>query len=164
MEVAMLSCNTTAIKDWSFFLSHILPLVNRSAGLVHRGVEEAEAVTVAVVTVALEPASRAPPDSNHTEHVYQYSYSEGDVLVHGGREPPDREPIPLPKAVLYLLMAALVVVLVAYAIVGHLIKDLLHEFVGESLSVFLNIFLCLSLYIYSLAGKHHIEFYYYYYS
>ncbi|KAG7323467.1 hypothetical protein KOW79_013169 [Hemibagrus wyckioides] len=129
MEVAMLSCNTTAIKDWSFFLSHILPLVNRSAGLVHRGVEEAEAVTVAVVTVALEPASRAPPDSNHTEHVYQYSYSEGDVLVHGGREPPDREPIPLPKAVLYLLMAALVVVLVAYAIVGHLVKDLLHEFV-----------------------------------
>ncbi|TTI46063.1 hypothetical protein Baya_15427 [Bagarius yarrelli] len=97
----MLSCNSTATRDWTFFLSHILPLVNRSAGLVHRGVEEAEAVTVAVVTVALEPASSAPPDSNHTEHVYhQYSYSEGDVLVHGGHEPPDREPIPLPRAVL----------------------------------------------------------------
>ncbi|KAI5096232.1 uncharacterized protein LOC124398752 [Silurus meridionalis] len=125
----MLSCNTSAIKDWSFFLSHILPLVNRSAGLVHRGVEEAEAVTAAVVTVALEPASRAPADSNHTERVYQYAYSEGDALVHAGREPPDREPVPLPKAVLYLLMAALVVVLVAYAIVGHLVKDLLLEFV-----------------------------------
>ncbi|KAJ3601077.1 hypothetical protein NHX12_032050 [Muraenolepis orangiensis] len=38
--------------------------------------------------------------------------------------PPVKDLIPLPKAVLYLLMAALVVVGVAYAIVGHLIKDL----------------------------------------
>lgn len=38
--------------------------------------------------------------------------------------PVARDLIPLPKAVIYLLMAALVVVGVAYAIVGHLIKDL----------------------------------------
>ncbi|MED6233530.1 hypothetical protein XENOCAPTIV_026174 [Xenoophorus captivus] len=40
-------------------------------------------------------------------------------------KPPPRDLIQLPKSVLYLLMAALVVVAVAYAIVGHLIKDLM---------------------------------------
>ncbi|CAN9505960.1 unnamed protein product [Ophioblennius macclurei] len=39
-------------------------------------------------------------------------------------KPAVRDLIPLPKAVVYLLMAGLVVVGVAYAIVGHLIKDL----------------------------------------
>ncbi|KAF3700598.1 hypothetical protein EXN66_Car016285 [Channa argus] len=39
-------------------------------------------------------------------------------------QPPVKELIPLPKGVLYMLMAALVVLGVAYAIVGHLIKDL----------------------------------------
>ncbi|CAN9509855.1 unnamed protein product [Ophioblennius macclurei] len=52
-------------------------------------------------------------------------------LVHGGEplykeyKPPARDIIQLPKSILYLLMAALVVVAVAYAIVGHLIKDLM---------------------------------------
>ncbi|MEQ2254951.1 hypothetical protein ILYODFUR_008912 [Ilyodon furcidens] len=40
-------------------------------------------------------------------------------------KPPPRDLIQLPKSVLYLLMAALVVVAVAYAIIGHLIKDLM---------------------------------------
>ncbi|KAG7214512.1 hypothetical protein INR49_023027 [Caranx melampygus] len=40
-------------------------------------------------------------------------------------KPPPRDLIQLPKSVVYLLMAALVVVAVAYAIVGHLIKDLM---------------------------------------
>ncbi|KAM9770222.1 uncharacterized protein ACNS7B_008595 [Menidia menidia] len=40
-------------------------------------------------------------------------------------KPPARDIIQLPKSVLYLVMAALVVVAVAYAIVGHLIKDLM---------------------------------------
>uniref|UniRef100_A0A3Q3EN19 Si:dkey-61n16.5 n=1 Tax=Labrus bergylta TaxID=56723 RepID=A0A3Q3EN19_9LABR len=39
-------------------------------------------------------------------------------------KPPSKDLIALPKAVVYLLMAAMVVVGVAYAIVGHLIKDL----------------------------------------
>ncbi|KAK9539684.1 hypothetical protein VZT92_002186 [Zoarces viviparus] len=40
-------------------------------------------------------------------------------------KPPSRDVIQLPKSVLYLFVAALVVVAVAYAIVGHLIKDLM---------------------------------------
>ncbi|XP_051827941.1 small integral membrane protein 44 [Antechinus flavipes] len=41
--------------------------------------------------------------------------------------PPALDAVPLPKYVLYLLLAALVVIAVAYAIVGHLIKDLMHD-------------------------------------
>ncbi|KAM9095019.1 small integral membrane protein 44 [Sarcophilus harrisii] len=41
--------------------------------------------------------------------------------------PPALDTVPLPKYVLYLLLAALVVIAVAYAIVGHLIKDLMHD-------------------------------------
>lgn len=44
--------------------------------------------------------------------------------------PPARDIIQLPKSVLYLLMAAVVVVAVAYAIVGHLIKDLMLDITG----------------------------------
>ncbi|CAL8330081.1 unnamed protein product [Lota lota] len=40
-------------------------------------------------------------------------------------KPPPRDIIQLPKSVIYLSVAALVVVAVAYAIVGHLIKDLM---------------------------------------
>ncbi|TFK01386.1 cis-aconitate decarboxylase-like [Platysternon megacephalum] len=59
--------------------------------------------------------------SQHSSANEQPLYSE--------YKPPVRDLIPLPKAVLYLLMAALVVVGVAYAIVGHLIKDLAHDLV-----------------------------------
>lgn len=45
-------------------------------------------------------------------------------------KPPPRDLIQLPKSILYLLMAALVVVTVAYAIVGHLIKDLMLDMTG----------------------------------
>ncbi|KAJ8415985.1 hypothetical protein AAFF_G00380070 [Aldrovandia affinis] len=57
---------------------------------------------------------------------YQYAISGEDPL-YKDYKPPPRDIIQLPKAVLYLLMAALVVVAVAYAIVGHLIKDLAHD-------------------------------------
>ncbi|KAF7660469.1 hypothetical protein LDENG_00281730 [Lucifuga dentata] len=40
-------------------------------------------------------------------------------------KPPSRDLIQLPKSVIYLLMATLIVVAVAYTIVGHLIKDLM---------------------------------------
>ncbi|KAL4657969.1 hypothetical protein GN956_G1825 [Arapaima gigas] len=59
-------------------------------------------------------------------HSYQYSFPDEEPLYKNYRPPP-RELIPLPKAVLYLLMAALVVVAVAYAIVGHLVKDLVQD-------------------------------------
>ncbi|KAG5849987.1 hypothetical protein ANANG_G00077510, partial [Anguilla anguilla] len=87
------------------------------------------------MVTALEPdlssmsASKPPLNSNHTsglEHLFQY-YSENDLPYTDYKSPP-RDSIPLPKAVLYLVMAALVVVAVAYAIVGHLVKDLVHDF------------------------------------
>ncbi|XP_054607952.1 uncharacterized protein [Nothobranchius furzeri] len=139
MEETMFVCNTSAIKDWSYFLSRILPLMNKTSGLV--SMERAESATTTVVT-SLQPdgaisASDAPLNSNHTsgmDHVLQYSYSESDLLLTDFRNPA-RDPIPLPKAVLYLLMAALVVVAVAYAIVGHLVKDVLNDFVGGGRSM-----------------------------
>ncbi|XP_062251598.1 uncharacterized protein LOC133960776 [Platichthys flesus] len=113
----MFLCNTSAIKDWSYFLSQILPLMNKTTGLV--SIDKAEAV-----------ATSSPPlHSNHTsgmEHVFQSS--ESDLLFTDHRTP-GRDPIPLPKAVLYLVVAALVVVAVAYAIVGHLVKDVVNDFV-----------------------------------
>lgn len=56
-------------------------------------------------------------------------------------KPPSRDLIQLPRSVVYLLMAALVVVAVAYAIVGHLIKDLILDITGSpqySLLIVLN--------------------------
>lgn len=50
-------------------------------------------------------------------------------------KPPVKDLIVLPKAVLYLLMAAVVVVGVAYAIVGHLIKDLAIDIAGTDFSL-----------------------------
>ncbi|XP_057345491.1 small integral membrane protein 44 [Manis pentadactyla] len=41
--------------------------------------------------------------------------------------PPPLDAIHLPRYTLYLLMAALLVAVVAYAIVGHLLKDLAHD-------------------------------------
>lgn len=109
--------------------------MNKTTGLVHRGIDKADAVTTTMVT-SLEPdsgmsASKPPLNSNHTsgiDQVFQYSYSESDLLYTDNRTPA-RDPIPLPKAVLYLVMAALVVVAVAYAIVGHLVKDLVHDLI-----------------------------------
>ncbi|XP_037324497.1 uncharacterized protein LOC119216139 isoform X1 [Pungitius pungitius] len=135
----MFLCNTSAIKDWSYFLSQILPLLNKTTSLA--GMDKAEDVTTTMVT-ALQPdsamsASNPPLNPNHTsgtEHVFQYSYSESDLLYTDSRTPA-RDSIPLPKAVLYLVMAGLVVVVVAYAIVGHLVKDVINEFVGGSRSM-----------------------------
>lgn len=60
---------------------------------------------------------------------FQYLVHNVEPLYKEYRPPP-RDLIQLPKSVLYLLMAALVVVAVAYAIVGHLIKDLLLDITG----------------------------------
>ncbi|XP_034561615.1 uncharacterized protein LOC117828521 isoform X2 [Notolabrus celidotus] len=108
--------------------------MNKTTGLVN--MDKAEDVTTTMVT-ALQPdsamsASNPPLNSNHTsgmEHIFHYSYSESDLLYTDYRTPA-RDPIQLPKAVLYLVMAALVVVAVAYAIVGHLVKDVVNDFVG----------------------------------
>ncbi|TFK01718.1 kinesin-like protein KIF12-like [Platysternon megacephalum] len=130
----MIICNISAIKDWSTFLSQILPSVNKTLSLV----QQVEASTSSVVSVLQDPKqenylSNSPSmnSSNFTtdlDHLFQYSYSDNDQL-YKEYKPPARDAIPLPKAVLYLLMAALVVVAVAYAIVGHLIKDLVHDLI-----------------------------------
>ncbi|XP_041862381.1 uncharacterized protein LOC121653166 [Melanotaenia boesemani] len=137
MEETMFLCNTSVIKDWGYFLSQILPLMNKTTGLVN--IDKAETVTTTVAT-SLQPdgamsASNPPLNSNHTSGiVFQYSFSESDLLYTDYRTPA-RDSIPLPKAVLYLVMAALVVVAVAYAIVGHLVKDVVNDFVGGGRSI-----------------------------
>lgn len=67
---------------------------------------------------------------------YPHSGSTEDPL-YKQYKPAVKELIPLPKGVLYLIMAALVVVGVAYAIVGHLIKDLAIDIAGKILTVVL---------------------------
>ncbi|KAK1799254.1 hypothetical protein P4O66_007499 [Electrophorus voltai] len=63
---------------------------------------------------------------------YQYSFP-GEESLYKDYKPVTRNLIPLPKAVLYLLMGALVVVAVAYVIVGHLIKDIVSDVVDSVL-------------------------------
>lgn len=60
---------------------------------------------------------------------FQFSVQNGEPL-YTEYKPPSRDLIQLPKSVLYLVVAALVVVGVAYAIVGHLIKDLMLDITG----------------------------------
>ncbi|XP_070408168.1 uncharacterized protein [Nothobranchius furzeri] len=63
-------------------------------------------------------------ETDATGQSFQYLVQNVEPL-YKQYKPPPRDLIQLPKSVLYLLMAALVVVAVAYAIVGHLIKDLM---------------------------------------
>ncbi|KAH1174856.1 hypothetical protein KIL84_008847 [Mauremys mutica] len=60
-------------------------------------------------------------------HLLQGTPERGEAL-YTDYKPPALDALRLPSYVLYLLMAALIVGLVAYAIVGHLIKDLVHDF------------------------------------
>ncbi|KAM6231383.1 small integral membrane protein 44 [Spheniscus humboldti] len=60
-------------------------------------------------------------------HLLQ-SPPEEDGVRYMDYRPPALDSIHLPRYVLYLLMAATLVLMVAYAIVGHLIKDLVHDF------------------------------------
>ncbi|XP_064493209.1 small integral membrane protein 44 [Pseudopipra pipra] len=60
-------------------------------------------------------------------HLLQ-SPPEEDGVLYVDYKPPALDSIRLPRYVLYLVMAATLVLVVAYAIVGHLIKDLVHDF------------------------------------
>ncbi|KAK7144309.1 hypothetical protein R3I94_010659 [Phoxinus phoxinus] len=64
-------------------------------------------------------------NSIYGDHANPYAAFENPLYKN--YKPPARDLIQLPKAVLYLMMAAVVVVAVAYAIVGHLIKDLVFD-------------------------------------
>lgn len=58
-------------------------------------------------------------------------YKEGDGTVFfESYVPPSRDAVHLPTYVLYLLMAVFILLSVLYAIIGHLIKDLIHDFAG----------------------------------
>lgn len=67
--------------------------------------------------------------TNQSGLSYQYLTDNGEPL-YTDYKPPSRDLIQLPKSIIYLLMAGLVVVAVAYAIVGHLIKDLMLDVTG----------------------------------
>lgn len=45
--------------------------------------------------------------------------------------PPARDAITLPRNVVYVLVGVVLVILATYAIVGHLIKDLMHDLAGN---------------------------------
>lgn len=45
--------------------------------------------------------------------------------------PPARDAINLPRNVIYVLVGLVLVIIATYAIVGHLIKDLMHDLAGN---------------------------------
>lgn len=62
------------------------------------------------------------------------AHREGDgAVLFESYVPPSRDAVHLPTYVLYLLMAVFIVLGVLYAIIGHLIKDLIHDCAGLSL-------------------------------
>ncbi|XP_062452435.1 small integral membrane protein 44 [Rhea pennata] len=67
------------------------------------------------------------PGTGGARHLLQ-STPEEDEVLYVDYKPPALDSIRLPRYVLYLVMAAVLVLVVAYAIVGHLIKDLVHDF------------------------------------
>ncbi len=48
--------------------------------------------------------------------------------------PPARDAITLPRNVVYVLVGVVLVIVATYAIVGHLIKDLMHDLAGNPLA------------------------------
>lgn len=69
----------------------------------------------------------APRDSSKIPHREE----DGTVLFET-YIPPSRDAVYLPTYALYLLIAVIVLLGVLYAIIGHLIKDLIHDFAGRS--------------------------------
>ena len=75
----------------------------------------------------LQLLPQVPMDKDHTADFVNYI-------------PPPRDAISLPQHVLYILVAAVLVGLALCAIVGHLIKDLMHDLAGaEKCSVFCTV-------------------------
>lgn len=55
---------------------------------------------------------------------------EDGTILYESYIPPSRDAVHLPTYALYLLIAVFVVFSVLYAIIGHLMKDLIHDFAG----------------------------------
>lgn len=56
---------------------------------------------------------------------------EEDEVFFKNYVPPARDAIHLPIHIFYLILAFMVIVATLYAIIGHLIKDLVHDFAGD---------------------------------
>lgn len=52
--------------------------------------------------------------------------------------PPARDAITLPRNVVYVLVGVVLIIVATYAIVGHLIKDLMHDLAGNLQWIHLN--------------------------
>lgn len=63
---------------------------------------------------------------------------EDGTILYESYIPPSRDAVHLPTYILYLLIAVFVVISVLYAIIGHLIKDLVLDFGG----LFISLELC----------------------
>lgn len=71
---------------------------------------------------------------NLTAEAQAFPYSTSlEEPLYKQYKPPPKDLVALPRPVVYVLMAVLVVVGVAYAIVGHLIKDLAIDIAGTTL-------------------------------
>lgn len=64
---------------------------------------------------------------------------EDGTVLYESYIPPSRDAVHLPNYVIYLLIAVFIVVSVLYAIIGHLIKDLIHDFAGLLLYSLLSV-------------------------
>ena len=60
----------------------------------------------------------------------QLSTSMEEEPLFVGYKPPARDAITLPRNVVYVLLGV-VVIAATYGVVGHLIKDLMHDFAGK---------------------------------
>ena len=70
-------------------------------------------------------------------HLLQNEETGEEAPLFVDHTPPSRDQITLPRYVLYILMGATVIVVGLYGIVGHLIKDLLHDLAGNLWSFWL---------------------------
>lgn len=64
-------------------------------------------------------------------HLLQTEESREKAPLFADHMPPSRDEIALPKNVLYILMGTAVIVVALYGVVGHLIKELIHDFTGN---------------------------------
>lgn len=71
-------------------------------------------------------------DNYRLRHLLQTEESLEKAPVFVDYMPPSRDGIALPRYVLYILMGTAVIIVALYGIVGHLIKELIHDFTGNS--------------------------------
>ena len=63
------------------------------------------------------------------EEVLDYDDLNEEVFFENYK-PPSRDAVTLPNHIIYLLLASMAAMIALYAIIRHLIKDLIHDFAG----------------------------------